>query len=415
MRPPVSHFLLALALAGSPPGLAGGAETAEAPVSRPEERSALRLPPAFTFQAWLGEVTGFTSEPRPPFDKEKPYDWHLFPFVVANPLIGVGGGAATVGALRLGDPRSTDYSSFAGSAIVTTNGQVSVGLLTDLRLPANDWLLVGDWGWSHFPNPAWGVGGDTPDSNRTIVDRRELRFSETGFRRLAGHVYAGAGAFLNSFYEIVDRRAALGEQTAFSDYGIGTQGHSFSAGLSANLLLDTRDSPINPMAGTYLLARYRWSPAALGGETDWQSLYLDARAFLPLRGQTDTIAFWAFAWTTSGQTPYLLLPAIGADPERRSGRGYIEARHVGRDLLYGEIEYRFRIWEFLGGVVGANVHSASDRAQPEGGPIFETWSPAVSAGLRAMLDRRSQSSLVFDVAVTARGNVGVYVNANEAF
>ena len=393
MRALPALALLAVLGAG---GVAAAAESSDQPAALVERRAPLRPPPDFTLQDWLGVVTGFAAPPPAVPAPEKRYDWHLLPFVIASPLVGVGGGVASVGTFRLGEPRTTGYSSFAGSAIVTSNGQVSVGLLTDVRLPSNDWLLVGDWGWSHFPNPAWGVGGDTPESNRTIVDRKELRLNETAYRRVVGHVYAGAGYFLDSFYDIVDRRAALGEATAFSSYGIGTRGRSFSAGLSANLLLDTRDNPINPMAGTYLLARYRFAPSEMGGETRWHSLYLDARAYLPLGGPADTLAFWAFAWRSSGRTPYLLLPAIGGDPERRSGRGYVEARHVGRDLLYGEVEYRFRIWEFLGGVVGANLHSASDRTGPEGEPVFRTWSPAASVGLRAMLDRRSQSNLVLE-------------------
>jgi hypothetical protein len=248
-----------------------------------------------------------------------------------------------------------------------------------------------------------------------VVSRSELRLHESAFRRVVGPLYLGAGYFLDSYYDITDRRATAGAPTAFSAYGLGTRGRSFSAGLSLQLLLDSRDNAVDPSRGALVLARSRVSPSELGGDTRWQSLYLDGRWYLPIPGRADTLALWAFAWSAYGRTPYLLLPDVGGDAGHRSGRGWIEGRHVGRDLLYGEVEYRFRIWELLGGVVGTNLHSASDRVELKELPTFRTWWPAVSAGLRATLDRQTQSNLVLDVAANLRGGVGVYLNANEAF
>jgi len=396
-------------------GRALATESADNPSAGGEQRPPLRPPPALTLPELLGRWAGLTPSPASPDREPDRLHFVIFPFVVTNPLIGVGGGMASVGGVRLGPAGTTGWSSFATSLIATTNGQRSVGLLSDVRLPGGDWLLAGDWGWSRFPNPAWGLGGDTPDANRTVVDRRELLLHETIFRRLAGPLHLGAGYFLDSYYDIVDRRAAAGEATAFSAYEVGTRGRSFSGGASLALLLDTRDAPVNPSRGLQLLARARLSPSELGGDTRWQSVYLDARWYLPVPGRPDTLAFWAFGWSAYGRTPYLLLPDIGGDAGHRSGRGWIEGRHVGRDLIYGEVEYRFRIWELLGGVVGANLHSASDRTELRDLPQFRTFWPAASAGVRLCLDRQTQSNLVLDVAVNRAGGIGVYLNANEAF
>ena len=68
--------------------------------------------------------------------------------------------------------------------------------------------------------------------------------------------------------------------------------------------------------------------------------------------------------------------AIGSDPDARSGRGYIEGRHIGKSLLYAEAEYRFQIWDFVGGAVGMNVHSASQAwvpGYPQNAPAFQYW------------------------------------------
>jgi hypothetical protein len=339
----------------------------------------------------------------------------VVPFVTTSPLVGAGAGVAAVGGFRFGPRQTTSFSSVEMSALTTTNGQSSLTLRSAIRLPDDDWVVDGDWSLGQFPNPAWGVGGDTPDSNETTVDRKVIKVHETAYRRIGGGLYAGLGYYLDDVFDIVDRRAANGEETAFSAYGTGTSGRSFSSALAASVVWDTRDNPLNPSAGSYALLRYRWAPVLLASDTTWSSVWLEGRTYLPLGRPGDTLGLWAFGWVTYGQPPYLMLPAIGLDPRTRSGRGWIEARHVGRDLVGLEAEYRFRIWEFVGAVVGANVHSASEREDPYGAPDLVHWKPAAVAGLRFMLNRQSQANVVLDFALHPGGNLAVYLEANEAF
>lgn len=393
-------------------GIARAAEPVDAP-RPPAEEVAHRTHPRLDLADWLRKEVGLAprAETEPGSGALR---WSLLPFVVANPLIGAGAGAAVVGSFRTGRSTSTSWSSFSLSGIVTTNAQSSLNVRSDVWLPDDDWVLVGDWAVSHFPGPAWGLGGATPDSNRTIVDRRELKFHETAYRRLAARLYAGAGYFLDDDFDIRDERAAGGEATAFSAYGIGTSGRSVSSGLTASLLWDSRDNPLSPWRGLYGLVRYRWEPDEFGTERTWQSLWLEGRAYLPTGRRGDTVALWAFGWASFGRTPYLMLPSIGDDPEMRSGRGYVEGRHVGRDLVGAEAEWRFALWEFVGATLGANVHSVSDRDALEGVPAFNHWHPAAVAGIRLTIDRRSLANVAIDLAVRP-GGVAAYLNFNEAF
>jgi hypothetical protein len=183
------------------------------------------------------------------------------------------------------------------------------------------------------------------------------------------------------------------------------------------MLFDTRDNTLNPFRGQYLLARIRTSPTWLGSDTTWHSLYLDGRIYVPISDR-DVLAFWASAWLNFGPTPYLLLPSIGSSPANRTGRGYIEGRHVGQAMVYGEVEWRFHIWEFLGGIAAANIHSVSEpgaQGQAEDQPRFIFWNPAFVAGLRAMISRASLQNLTLDFGVTPSGSTGVYLNVNETF
>jgi outer membrane protein assembly factor BamA len=188
-------------------------------------------------------------------------------------------------------------------------------------------------------------------------------------------------------------------------------------GVSVDLLWESRDNPVNATRGYYATATYRAFPRWLGSTYDWQSLYLDARAYFSLPAP-HVLALWAYGWFSFGNTPYLNLPSIGSDPDARSGRGYIEGRHIGKSLLYAEAEYRFRIWDFVGGVVGVNVHSASQERQPgepQNAPIYQYWYPAVTAGIRVLVNKPTRTNGLVEVGVGLDGSYGIYLNINENF
>jgi hypothetical protein len=165
------------------------------------------------------------------------------------------------------------------------------------------------------------------------------------------------------------------------------------------------------------MARYRASHDVLGSEAVWRSVYLDARTYLrvPGPGRPGVLALWGVAWSAFGRPPYLLLPSLGADPDHRTGRGFVEGRYTGKDLLYAEAEYRFHLWQFVSGAAGVNATTVSDRG-PEGPSVhFETIRPAFVAGVRALLSGASQARLAFDVAWAPGHGPAFYLAANEAF
>jgi hypothetical protein len=288
-------------------------------------------------------------------------------------------------------------------------------LRSDIRFPHNAWILVTDWGAGRFPNPAWGVGGETTSSDRTIVRRRQLQLHETFYRRIFAHLYGGLGSFVDDFVDITDTRQAAGEETRFSAYPYGTSGRSLSSGLTLNLLWDGRDSIVAPTRGSYLLGRFRFDSPLLGSDGAWRSFYLDGRTYFSIPGRRDVLGLWAFAWSSFGPTPYLLLPQVGADPEHRSARGMVEGRYTALDLLYGEVEYRAHLWRSLGAVAAVNLAAPSERGVGGGAWSFRTVHPGFAAGLRVLLDRTSGANLVLDGAWAPQEGFAVYLNANETF
>ena len=403
------------------PNAAGGARAggsgnaaARAEFETKPGRAAAIYVPQEDFPAWFGRVTGWWSPPPEP-DTTQRRHVALAPFITSSPLMGVGAGVAAAGTVQLGHPEDTPLSTFATNILITTNGQYSVPLRTNINLPGGDWNLVGLWRFSEFPSPTWGLGGNTPDSAKTTIDYKSWTLYETVSRRIVGDFYIGLGYYFDYFFNINDRGAANGP-TAFTEYPYGTGSSSLSSGVGLNFLFDNRDSPVNAHRGVYANFNYAWSPTWLGSFDGWHGFWLEGRTYWPLSPRM-VLGFWAYTWFNFGHVPYLSLAAIGSDPNARSGRGYIEGRHIGKSLIYGETEFRYTIWEWFGIIAAVNVHSAG---QPDASgifidePRFQYWSPAVVAGARILVVKPTRSNLAIDFAWGKDSN-GVYVNFAEVF
>ena len=126
------------------------------------------------------------------------------------------------------------------------------------------------------------------------------------------------------------------------------------------------------------------------------------------------LALWSYNWLTiAGKPPYLLLPSTGWDDYFNTGRGYIQGRYRGRQMLYMEAEYRMQITKngLLGAVFFANAQSFSKDLSRQ----FQTIAPAAGAGIRIKLNKFSGANLCIDYAFGAEGSRGFFVNLGEVF
>jgi hypothetical protein len=408
-----------------PPGSekAPDLETAFPPAARPGpvEETATVEPSEATMDLPEAIVRGLGlySEPTPEereAAEKKTFHWNAVPFILTSPLIGFGFGVAGAGVFHF-DDKVAKLSKFATNILYTVKGQLSIPLRTSIYFGGGDWSLVGYANWQIFPAPTWGLGGNTPDSAEVIVDKSLLRLWETAYRRVFADLYVGAGVYFDRFYAVSDRGVAPGVVDPFASYPYGTAGPYNNVGLSVDLLYESRDNPVNATRGYYATATYRAFPKWMGSDYDWQSLYVDGRAYFSLP-KPNVLALWAYGWFSFGNVPYLNLPSIGSDPDARSGRGYIEGRHIGKSLLYAEAEYRFQIWDFVGGAVGMNVHSASQAwvpGYPQNAPAFQYWYPAATVGIRVLVNKPTRTNGLIEYGVGLDGSHGIYLNINENF
>jgi outer membrane protein assembly factor BamA len=180
-------------------------------------------------------------------------------------------------------------------------------------------------------------------------------------------------------------------------------------------MYDGRQNPINPPKGYYASVVYRNNSTSLGSDGNWQSLLLDLRSYYKLSADSrNVLAFWSYNWfILRGTPPYLDLPASSWDTYANQGRGYIQSRFRGRNLVALESEYRFGITHdgLFGGVIFANAQSVSDWP----GNSFTVLHPGVGCGIRFKMNKYSDTNVAIDFAVGLQGSNGFFVNLGEVF
>jgi len=333
-------------------------------------------------------------------------------------MIGIAGNLARF----RGDPKTTRISSTVASLTFSTKNQTSVNVRLDASGPEDRWSLDGDNRLQWTSQDTYGLGTTTPD-NPVNMKFDFIRLYETAYREVHEDLHVGIG-----FHFSAHTDAGPGEGAdatwAGSPYVAYSERHGFdiesqmSAGVSANIRLDTRDHVINPGRGWLASVSYRpFFEDFLGGDSTWQELYLDTRTYRKLDGRgRHTLAFWLWGdLVTGGVAPYLDLPATGMDKYGRSARGYAEGRLRGEKLLYGEIEYRTTLTAngLLGMVAFLNTTTLSNSESGE--RLFDDFAPGAGAGLRVLLNKRSKTNLCFDIGFGRAGSRGVYLAVQEAF
>jgi outer membrane protein assembly factor BamA len=354
---------------------------------------------------------------RVPRDSTAPPPKALFtilPTISADPTVGLLFGVSGDAVTRLGPPGQTNTTVLTASIGYSTKSQFHTVVRSNVFSSKNRIKLEGDWRYLDTSQPTYGLGPALPVSARANMDFNLLRLYETVYLGVARGTFVGVGYHLDRHFDIIDLDAAL-RPTPFLEYNGGrTVTSTTSSGFSLDALYDTRDNPINPTRGALVAGRLAISPTWLGSDTSWQSLQGEARLYPILsRQHRQILALWAFAWLSFGHAPYLDLPAIGADYNNRTGRGYPQGRIRGTDLLYAEAEYRVTLSAngLWGAVAFVNLTSASALGSRE----LPAPDLGAGLGLRVKLNKRSGANLTVDYGFGAEGSRGLFLGTGEAF
>jgi len=363
----------------------------------------------------------------------------FIPVIASNPSAGFIFGTGLSYAFKA-NPANERFSAVSANATYSTKKQVNLNVKSNVFAMKEKLLLNGDWRYMVFTESTYGLGtntkGDSTGYNFDIngintneeaysqtLRYNQYRIHETGSWLLFPNFFAGIGVHFDRHDHIVDQKVEEGYPDSSYHYrynvkhGFNPDGYT-TMGASLNLLYDSRDNQVYAYKGYYANINFRMNTTALGSAQNSTVLLAEYRSFHSLdRGKNrHQLALWFFTnIVTSGNLPYLDLPAIGYDQRQKSGRGYSFGRFRGEGIVYQETEYRFPISKntgILGGVLFLNVTSTSD--EDNNTKLLDYFRAGYGGGLRIMLDKKSKTRLQIDAGIANR-KFGFYFGAQETF
>jgi hypothetical protein len=275
----------------------------------------------------------------------------------------------------------------------------------------NNINFLGDWRFFKYPSYTYGLGSRTLLSKVDSIDYSYIKIYQEVLLKIKPNLYGGIGYNLDDHWDIRD----INDYTDFEQYNNGAT-KTVSSGMVAHIKYDDRENINNPANSFYGSILYRYNTTLLGSSNNWQYFQVEFRKYFKLSPEGHHIlAFWSWnEFTFGGKAPYLDLPSTGWDTYNNTGRGYIQGRFRGANMVYLESEYRFDILRngLLGGVIFSNAETVARTLSNEGGGII---SPGEGIGLRIKLNKYSDTNLAVDYAFGTGGSRGFFFNLGEVF
>lgn len=311
-----------------------------------------------------------------------------------------------------GSPLNTNLSTVYFYPYTNFSGRYSFSVISNVWTPGNMYNSVGDFEISSNTHDDYGLGSGSTEDSVALIDYNHTRFHLQLSRKLYGNFYVGLGYRFDYYYD-VKQDPELYPSADFQSYAYGTKQTTTSSGITVNLLRDNRKNSINPEKGFYTNLSVQLYAPVIGSSYTWQALYFDVRKYFALPSVKRSLLATRFlVWETTGDVPYLDLPATFQDVEGRVGRGYYYTRFRGAGMLYSEAEYRFTISsnQLWGGVIFANVQSLREDISQ----AYESVKPGAGIGVRLKFNKRSNANITFDIAV-GKDSFNWYLNLGEFF
>lgn len=309
----------------------------------------------------------------------------------------------------LGDKSNTNNSTVYLIPYISFSNQYGIELYPTIWLKENSWNFVGEYFALNFPQDTWGLGGNTPENNETLVDGNTIRIHQNVLKGILPNLAVGLGYQYDEHQEL-----EIKETNLDADIPETTTNKTTSSGLSIPIVYDNRKNINNPQEGMYSSITFLYNDPSLGSDTKWQSLFFDVRKYFSIPFARSVLALRSYYWTIlSGETPYFDLPSSRSEPGTgSSSRGLQKNRYRSNAMLFFESEYRFNISRngFFGGVVFANTTSASEYETQH----FKYWKPGIGAGIRLKFNKYTKVNVAFDFGIS-KDYASVYLKIGEVF
>lgn len=359
----------------------------------------------------------------------------VLPLVGYMPANGFILGAAALPSISLDSVENTRMSSMMANIQLTSKKQVNFNIRSNIYLSHDKWILQGDWRFLFYSQSTFGLGVyDYPpellNNSNAIVGNGDqpmkfnyLRLYQKGYRQLVGKLYGGVGVAFDMYNHIKDQALTV-DSMLFTSHYLYSIRHGYAIteyknlGITFNLLFDDRDNSMTPYTGSYLDLSYRINPNLFESGESNSKILIDFRKYFTIYEgfNPHILGFWLLGdIQINGYAPYLTLPSVGWDTYNRSGRGFVQGRYRGDDLIYVESEYRFPITRdgLLGGVVFVNGLTVSSSMSHQA--LLNKWVFGYGGGLRLKVNKLTRVNLCVDFAVGPQKEGLFFFGLQEVF
>lgn len=340
------------------------------------------------------------------------------PFFSVIPMVGYSLMSGLTGVLSASTSFYTSqdrnrFSNILFNAYYSQYNQFWTTINSNIFIEKRKLHLYGDWRYYNFPTNTFGLGSASTFADELKVQYYYIRFYQVLYREITENFFAGLGYNLDYHWNIRENPPSgpVYDQIMM----LQDNNKSVSSGISFNMQFDTRKNSVNPLSGTLVSLQFRQNLAWLGSDRDWDSFILDIRKFVRLPASSgNVLAFWSYNnLTMAGEPPYFDLPSTGWDNYNNTGRGYVPGRYTGKNLLYGEMEYRMALTRngLFGCVAFCNAETVFRKFTESGMKIL----PGAGMGLRIKVNKNSGANLAIDYGFGVDGSKGLFVNLGEVF
>lgn len=257
------------------------------------------------------------------------------------------------------------------------------------------WFTKGQIHYSKYPDYYYGIGPDTPESNKLIFNSNRFFFEAFALKKAGEKLFTG----LNVKYENYSNVRPGAETRVYPEL---TARNTFGIGYS--VLKDTRNNLLTPAKGIYLYfnASYNFS------KQDYGQLTLDVRHYKTWNGKF-TLANRLVNEFNMGNPPFYDFAFLGGD---QYVRGYYYGRYRDNDLSSWQTEFRFPVVGKLGLAAFGGLSEIFGPRHPFG--LSKTKYNG-GLGVRFQVDKTEKTNLRLDYAIGSGNNSGFYISFGESF
>lgn len=354
-------------------------------------------------------------------DLSKNVSVSILPGVSYNPATNVVFGVSSSISWIMGNQKTTTNSVINSGVSYSTKNQLKISLQSNINTANDLYSIQSDWRFWKYVQYTYGLGTGTEKSSEENMEFKLVRLNQFFLRKFAKNFYAGLGYSLDYYFDIntIDSSDNFLYPNINNEYSTlhGFDSTKYlSSGFVLNIYINTRDNLVNPYKGLMFDAKYYNYNKFLGSTSNWQKFDVEFRGYKSLnKKNTYIMALWLMGnIIVNGNVPYMLLPSNGWDKYNCLGRGYVQGRFRGNNLLYAEFENRIALSKngLFGIAIFGNAITISDKDKEV--KLFDYIQPAVGIGLRIKFDKYARTNIAVDYA-KGKNSSGVFLNIGEFF